>query len=139
MTRYSPVACLLLSMGWLSTASHSTMAQTAAQTPPKEVINQEEAGVGNLPIPDVLTCADGTKVTTKEEWLAKRKPELLELFAKEMYGRTPTKKLEGGSLKVLLENKNALEGKATQRLVRIYFTKAETPHLDVLVYLPNSA
>ncbi|WP_081891574.1 acetylxylan esterase [Verrucomicrobium sp. BvORR106] len=142
MHRYSPAAVLMLSVGTLATAS-LTMAQTATApataAKPQEVINQDEAHVGNLAIPDPLTCTDGTKVTTKEQWLEKRRPELFKLFETEVYGRTPEKKLEGGRMEVLLENKKALEGKATQRLVRIYFTKADAPSLDVLVYLPNAA
>jgi hypothetical protein len=141
MNRYSPAAFLLLSVGTLATSL--TMAQTATAPAtaanPQEMTNQDEAQVGSLPIPDPLTCEDGSKVTTKEQWLEKRRPELFKLFETEMYGRNPDKKLEGGRMEVLLENKQALEGKATQRLVRIYFTKADLPHLDVLVYLPNAA
>ena len=47
-------------------------------------INYDEAKVGTLPIPDALTCEDGTKVTTKEQWLQKRRPELLKLFETEV-------------------------------------------------------
>ena len=40
-------------------------------------------------VPDVFTCEDGTQIRTKEEWFTKRRPELLELFRKEEYGRLP--------------------------------------------------
>lgn len=49
--------------------------------------NYDEAQAGNLPLPDLLTNADGTQVTSAEQWLEKRRPELLELFRKEMFGR----------------------------------------------------
>ena len=38
-------------------------------------------------IPPLLTCSDGTQVTTKEQWENKRRPELLELFRSQVYGR----------------------------------------------------
>ena len=44
-------------------------------------------------VPSVFTCVDGTEVKTKEEWFLKRRPELLELFRREEYGRLPDMKL----------------------------------------------
>ena len=40
-------------------------------------------------VPDPLTMADGKKVTTPEMWTAHRRPELVELFSKYVYGRVP--------------------------------------------------
>ena len=39
-------------------------------------------------MPDLLTMFDGSKVTTKAEWEAKRRPELKELFQTVMYGKS---------------------------------------------------
>ena len=39
--------------------------------------------------PDALTLADGTRVTTPDQWWRQRRPELVELFAREVYGRVP--------------------------------------------------
>lgn len=103
----------------------------------KPAINYDEAKVGNLPIPDVLTCADGTKVATREQWLAKRRPEVLQLFQREMYGKTPGGKLPGMRFVQTAENKQALGGKATMRQVSIFFTDKNEPRADVLLYLPN--
>jgi hypothetical protein len=118
------------------------VAQTA-NTPPappvKEQINQDEAHVGNLPVPDPLVCADGTRITTKEQWLEKGRPETLTLFEKEVYGRTPDGKERPLRTTVLSENGEALGGTAVMRHVRLYFTEAETPKVDVLFYLPKKA
>ena len=38
---------------------------------------------------DPLVAADGTKITSAGEWRGKRRPELLALFTREMYGRGP--------------------------------------------------
>jgi hypothetical protein len=36
--------------------------------------------ITSLPLPDPLTMADGTKVTSEAQWREKRRPELLRLF-----------------------------------------------------------
>src|SRR5689334_4994739 len=41
-------------------------------------------------LPDPLRFEDGRRVTTKEEWPARR-AEIFELFAKNVYGRPPPK------------------------------------------------
>jgi hypothetical protein len=45
----------------------------------------------NPNLPDALVMLDGTRVTSKEAWEAKRKPELKSLFQNYMYGRLPPK------------------------------------------------
>ena len=40
-------------------------------------------------LPDPLVMRDGTRVTTKEQWLTKRAPELRALFEHYMYGARP--------------------------------------------------
>jgi len=39
--------------------------------------------------PDVLTLKDGRKVTTQELWWQQRRPEIVEDFEREVYGRVP--------------------------------------------------
>jgi len=39
--------------------------------------------------PEVLTTKDGRKVTTADEWWTKRRPEIVEDFEREVYGRVP--------------------------------------------------
>jgi (4-O-methyl)-D-glucuronate---lignin esterase len=40
-------------------------------------------------LPDPLTMNDGQKVTTLEMWWTKRRPELIEMYSKYVYGRVP--------------------------------------------------
>jgi hypothetical protein len=40
-------------------------------------------------IPDPLTMNDGRKVTTAQEWWEKRRPEIVEMEEREVYGRIP--------------------------------------------------
>lgn len=106
----------------------------ADERPP---INYDESKVGDLPIPGVLTCSDGSQVTTREQWLEKRRPELLALFEREVYGRTPGGKPAGMRFVQTSENRKALGGKATMRQVSIFFTGQNEPRCDVLLFLPN--
>jgi len=52
--------------------------------------NYDEALANPYPEwPQVLMLANGDAVTTPEEWREKRRPELVELFEREVYGRIP--------------------------------------------------
>ena len=52
--------------------------------------NYDEALANPYPIlPDVLTLANGTKVTSAEVWKTERRPEIVELFEREVVGRIP--------------------------------------------------
>lgn len=41
-------------------------------------------------LPDPLTLNDGRKVANARQWRSERRPELVELFEREVYGRVPT-------------------------------------------------
>jgi hypothetical protein len=52
--------------------------------------NYDEATANPYPnIPDPLVLNDGHKVTTAEMWWKVRRPELIEMFSKYVYGRVP--------------------------------------------------
>ena len=52
--------------------------------------NTDEAKANPYPnLPDPLTLKDGEKVTTPEMWWQKRRPEIVEDFDREVYGRVP--------------------------------------------------
>jgi hypothetical protein len=52
--------------------------------------NYDESKANPYPnIPDPLTMSDGQKVTTPGMWWNKRRPELVEMFSKYVYGRVP--------------------------------------------------
>ena len=40
-------------------------------------------------LPQLLTFADGSRVTTAADWELKRRPELLQLFREHVYGTAP--------------------------------------------------
>src|SRR5262245_45439342 len=52
--------------------------------------NTDESKANPYPrLPDPLVCKDGTEVTTAEMWWKKRRPEIVEDFDREVYGRVP--------------------------------------------------
>lgn len=90
-------------------------------------------------LPDPLVALDGVRVSTVEQWQAKRRPELRELFQHYMYGRIPAKpaswKLEGPAF----EDSRYLDGKATLSEVTMAFYVPDlAQRLRVLVVRPNT-
>ena len=56
----------------------------------KNAANYDEAKANPYPkLPDPLVMKDGTKVTSAEMWFKKRRPEIVEDFDREIYGRVP--------------------------------------------------
>ncbi len=101
------------------------------------VPNYDESKVPPYKLPDPLLCADGTPVTTAQLWRTKRRGEILELFRKHMYGRSPAapKQLR---FRVLEQSDQALGGRAVRKQVRIFFGPGDKPALDLLLYIPKS-
>ena len=107
-----------------------------AASPP----NYDEGKVGNLPLPDPLVCADGTVVRDATTWREKRRPELIELFAREVYGRTPAGRPAAMRWKTTSLDRTALGGKATRKEITVWFTaRDDGPRMHLLVYQPNGS
>lgn len=94
----------------------------------------------SLALPDPLRMANGARVTTARQWHDRRRPELLRLFASEVYGRTLVGRPKNLRFVVREEKHDALGGKATRLRVGILFEGREDgPQMELLVYLPNHA
>ena len=53
--------------------------------------NYDESKANPYPnVPDPLTMNDGQKVTTAEMWWNQRRPEIVEMYSKYVYGRVPS-------------------------------------------------
>lgn len=107
-----------------------------AQQPPG--FNYDEAKVPAYTLPDPLAMADGVKVTDAAAWRAKRRPELVALFEREMYGASAPAP-RGQRFVVRETDPSALGGRATRKQVRVLLTGQEDgPAFDLLVYVPNA-
>jgi hypothetical protein len=62
--------------------------QSAPQSP--NGVNYDESKANPYPkLPDPLVLKNGQKVTTPEQWWSERRPEIVEDFDREIYGRVP--------------------------------------------------
>ena len=99
-------------------------------------VNYDEANVPKYVLPDPLVCRDGRRVQDAAAWRRERRPEILELFRREVYGRSPGKP-EGMRFEVTDLDLHALEGKAVRKQVTIWFTsRRDGPRMELLIYLP---
>ncbi|RBP39061.1 hypothetical protein DES53_11085 [Roseimicrobium gellanilyticum] len=121
-----------------SLAMASTSFTAHAQERPG--INYDEAKAGGIPNLDPLTASDGTKITTKEQWLEKRKPELMKLFASEVYGKTPEGQGVETKAQLVGQDTAAFGGKAIMRQVKLTFSSSRNGRkaiADLLIYIPK--
>ena len=105
-----------------------------AQEPPDT--NYDEAAVGSYELPDPLTSFDGRRIQNAGMWCDVRRPEILEAFRREVYGRVPAfaTALRCNVTKV---DPVALGGLAIRKEIRIdLFEAADAPHIDLLLYIP---
>jgi hypothetical protein len=110
---------------------------TATQQRPQP--NYDESKVGTYTLPDPLTFNNGSPVRTASDWTKRRRAEVLELFATNVYGHSPSapKKL---SYEIFDTDTNALGGKAIRKQVTIYFSsRKDGPKEEVLLYLPRAS
>ena len=84
-------------------------------------------------LPEPLVMLDGSKVTTKEQWVEKRRPELKALFQHYMYGMIPP--AAQVTARVLHEDAKAFGGKATLREVSLSALPGH--EFRLLVVIPN--
>jgi len=98
--------------------------------------NYDEARVPQYTLPEALRMADGTPVSTPGQWYSQRRPELLEMFTTQMYGRAPGRP-EGMHFEVVSLDDGALAGTAVRKEIRIYFTEGEEHYMTLLMYIPK--
>jgi hypothetical protein len=139
----SVVLCALGSLAVCTAlAPHPARAQAAAA--PRAVVagipvNYDEAKVGSYTLPDPLVMENGERVRTAEDWMQKRRPEIVRLFEENQFGKTPGRPAQM-TFDVFDKGTPALGGTAIRRQVTIYFTGDRTgPKMDLLIYLPAKA
>ncbi len=100
-------------------------------------VNYDEAKVPQYTLPDPLVMADGSKVTDAQTWQQRRRPELLALFKKHVYGAMPPAKKIALAQTVAFD-KDWLDGKGTRKEVTLYFNADRTgPKINVLIFTPK--
>ena len=99
--------------------------------------NMDESKVNPYTLPELLISSNGKKITSIKQWEKIRRPEILSLYEKNVYGRIPGHPANMHFI-IRNEDKNAMQGKATRKEVTILFTaKEKGPALHLLLWLPN--
>ena len=92
----------------------------------------------NFELPDPLTLRDGRKVTSVEMWQAQRRPELLELFRENVFGRAPVNRPASLKFSVAGTDPKAMDGKATLKQVTIsYSGPGGEGAIHLILFVPN--
>jgi hypothetical protein len=99
--------------------------------------NYDEAKVPPYILPNILTAVNGKKIKTAKAWEANRQ-ELLQLFAENVYGKTPKMHLKQHFVVNNVKN-DALNGKAIRKQISIFFDDyPQLGSIDVLLYIPKN-
>jgi hypothetical protein len=99
----------------------------------------DESKVAEYTLPDPLIALDGSRIKTSDEWESVRRPEIMELFERHMYGKRP--ELPGKvSYQVKSVENSVFGGKAIRKQVSIRLKNVGPGFtLNVLIYLPANA
>jgi pimeloyl-ACP methyl ester carboxylesterase len=88
-------------------------------------------------LPDPLLTTGGQKVANADDWRKIRRPEVLELFRKHVYGRVPATAFRQ-SFRIVHEDPKAMGGAATLRQVEIHIEAGEKSLLiNLTLFVPN--
>ena len=99
--------------------------------------NYDESKIPPYTLPALLKTSDGREITTVQQWEQTRRPELLSVFAEQVYGKMPADKVDV-SYKKLDDNHSAVNGSATRKQIEITFSHNGIERKALLLmYLPN--
>ena len=99
-------------------------------------INYDESKVAPYSMPALMKCDNGREVKTIEQWEQMRRPELIELFSEQMYGRIPQEVIPVSYQ--LLSEHDVFDGKGRCQQIKFVFSKANHTHdALLLLYLPT--
>lgn len=121
----------------LMTVSLSILLFSCSLHAQKRETNYDEAKVPAYELPDPLQFDDGREVRNARQWEKKRRPQVLEVFAQEMYGHMPARP-EGLHFSTISEE-TVYAGLGLRKVVRIYLDADQTHWFDVLIHLPKDA
>jgi hypothetical protein len=125
-------------MNLVQICSSSLLALITLNAQPKGFL-YDESKVTTYKLPDPLICFDGTKVDSSQLWINKRRPEILQLFEQEVFGRSPLMPIPT-RFEVVEEAKEALGGQAIRKQVIIHLGRGENAiAINLLLYSPKVA
>ena len=129
-TRYMRKAVIIFSLALIMSLSDAV-----AQNDFTARYDDVEINIGDLP--DPLMFSDGKRVKNARQWVRRRRGEILEIFAQEMYGHIPERP-EGLHFRTLAQEP-VYDGLGIRKTVRIYLDSREDHWFDVMIHLPAKA
>ena len=115
-----------------------TMGISSESDAQPEGFNYDESKVPQFELPDPLTMKDGTPVVRSGQWSEQRRPELVKLFAKQVYGQVPAE-ARNAPVNVTISEQSD-EGPYGTRRIQFEVTPMKNDHpacrIGVLAYLP---
>lgn len=103
---------------------------------PQYNYNEEKVPVYKLP--ELLVTLDGKKIDNSDEWARIRRPEILELFRENVYGRVPVTPYRT-SFRIVNENSNSMGGAATLKEVDIEISsEGRSLTIRLNLFVPNN-
>ena len=100
--------------------------------------NYDEAKIPNYILPETLRLENGTYITSVSDWEKLRRPEIIEMFSTQMFGKTPTQNLKV-TYKTVAENENDLNGLAHSRQILMTFSNgSDFRDVMLLIFYPNN-
>lgn len=111
---------------------------------PKEFdsdVNYDEHKIPHYDLPPLLATAEGKPISTTDEWMKLRRPQILSLFSNLVYGRIPVppSPIET-EYEVLETDEHFMGSKATRQRVRITFENENgQARMLIVVCVPNAS
>ncbi len=100
----------------------------------------DESKVPDYTLPDPLVLPGGDRIEESQTWWSRRRPQLLRLFRKHVYGKAPgyPKRM---TIEVRSTAASALDGQARRKQVVLRFRgdQGRRQSMDLLLYLPKDA
>lgn len=102
------------------------------------VPNYDESAIPAYELPSALVTTKGASITDASMWHKSRRPEVLELFKTQVYGRSPAAcEIQ---YELVSEKRDAIKGKAIRREVDIrMITGSQSTTMRLLIYTPKSS
>lgn len=115
------------------------MGNALRRAPTGHLTNYDEAKVGTYTLPDPLVLQNGQPVRDAATWFNVRRPELIELYAREIFGRVPSTAPKV-RFEVVATDPAAMDGTAVRKQVAAHFgEKSDGPAVNIIMYLPAKA
>ncbi len=112
---------------------------TLRRAPTGHITNYDEDKVPPYTLPDPLVLLNGQPVRDAATWVSQRRPEILQLYATQIYGRVPARAPQV-TFEVAQTDPKAMDGQAVFKLVLIHFgDKPDGPTVHLHLYLPAKA